>query len=397
MEFIQFGDSIVVNKRVLDFNDEFGEIPVNQESKMFVVIGNPTNRLQKIQLTSKDNNQRYEMTTEPEMISLKKGEACEFEITIKPLYSFDIEDEMMIVSVDIKKGIKETVPLKMIITTEQSTRLDPDEIQEEKKLGEGSFGIVFLGTFRGKRVAIKKMKSMKNDEKSMREFEKEVQMLDKFRSEYIINFYGACFVPLKISMVTEFAEYGSIEDLMKKRNKDEIDEIMKVKLMYDASKGIEYLHENGILHRDIKPDNFLVISLDNRVKVNCKLTDFGASRNINQMMTNMTFTKGIGTPIYMAPEVFNKQHYKKPADVYSFAVTMLEIMIWGTAFPKSVYKHPWDIANTVTRGNRPITIEEVTNERIKELIEFSWNQEALKRLLIEQIVVQLENELIILK
>ena len=79
------------------------------------------------------------------------------------------------------------------------------------------------------------------------------------------------------------------------------------------------------------------------------------------------------------------------------ALLILTAMIWGTAFPKSVYKHPWDIANTVTSGNRPITIEEVTNERIKELIELSWNQEGLKRLSIEQIVVQLENELINLK
>ena len=50
-----------------------------------------------------------------------------------------------------------------------------------------------------------------------------------------------------------------------------------------------------------------VVSLEKNVKVNCKLTDFGASRNINMLNTNMTFTKGVGTPVYMSPEILNKQ------------------------------------------------------------------------------------------
>ena len=68
----------------------------------------------------------------------------------------------------------------------------------------------------------------------------------------------------------------------------------KVKIMVDAAKGLEYLHSNGVLHRDIKPDNVLVFSLDEIVLVNGKLTDFGSSRNVNLLMTNMTFTKGVG-------------------------------------------------------------------------------------------------------
>ena len=129
-------------------------------------------------------------------------------------------------------------------------------------------------------------------------------------------------------MVTEYAPCGSLADAIKKR--DEPSERMKAKLMLDAAKGLAYLHENGILHRDIKPDNVLVFSLDKVIAVNGKLTDFGSSRNINLLMTNMTFTKGIGTPVYMAPEVLNKEKCKKAADVYSFGVTMYEAFKWGT-------------------------------------------------------------------
>ncbi|ELP90340.1 protein serine/threonine kinase, putative [Entamoeba invadens IP1] len=94
---------------------------------------------------------------------------------------------------------------------------------------------------------------------------------------------------------------------------------MKTKLCLDTSKEILYLHENGILHRDIKPDDILGVSIDTLDKLNSKLTDFGSSRNVNMLMTNMTFTKRIGTPVYMAPEVLQQEKYKKSADVYSEA------------------------------------------------------------------------------
>jgi len=101
--------------------------------------------------------------------------------------------------------------------TEITTKLDPNVLKEDIKLGEGSFGIVYKGTFRRNEVAIKKMKQTLQTEESMEEFNKEVSMLDKFRNEYIVHFYGAVFIPTKICMVTEFAKYGSLNDLIHKR------------------------------------------------------------------------------------------------------------------------------------------------------------------------------------
>ena len=122
--------------------------------------------------------------------------------------------------------------------------------------------------------------------------------------------------------------------------------------MLDAAKGLEYLHANGVLHRDIKPDNVLVFALDEVIGVNGKLTDFGSSRNINALMTNMTFTKGIGSPNYMAPEILNQEKYKKPADIFSFAITMLETLKWAPAYPRADFKFPWLVSAFVQRGCR---------------------------------------------
>ena len=105
-------------------------------------------------------------------------------------------------------------------------------------------------------------------------------------------------------------------------NRSESDERIKTKIVFDAAKGLASLHENDALHWDIKPDNVPVISLDKIISVNGKLTDFGSSRNVNMLMTNMTFTKGIGPPTYTGQEIVNKDKYKKAADVFSFTTTI---------------------------------------------------------------------------
>ena len=263
-------------------------------------------------------------------------------------------------------------------------------MHEIKQIGQGSYGVVYSGEFRGNRVAIKKIKPTTRDhDLVLNEFEKEVAMLDKFRSDHLIHFYGASFFPENICMVTELAEFGSLQTLISEGDKMKPRLKMRVKMLLDCVRGIHYLHSNGILHRDIKPDNFLVISLDESDGINCKMTDFGSSRNINLLMTNMTFTKGIGTPAFMAPEILNRKYYKMPADIYSFAVTMLEVMIWGDAFPPSEFKFPWMIADFISSGNRPQSIEKVDNLRMKMTIVRSWSQDPHHRLSIEEIMDQM--------
>ena len=211
-------------------------------------------------------------------------------------------------------------------------------------------------------------------------------MLDKFRCDYIIHFYGACLMMNKTSLVTEFAQYGSLRDLMTKEECNNIKKSMKIKFMLDSAKGIEYLHDNGILHRDIKCDNILIVSLDEDIHINAKLTDFGSSRNLNMMMTNMTFTKGVGTPVYMAPEILNQQHYKKPADVFSFGVTIYECLIWNDCYPNDKFKFSWNIAEFVVNGGRMPIQKEYMNENEYLLIEKCWTHNPLDRITIGKVV-----------
>ncbi|GAT99211.1 hypothetical protein CL6EHI_001630 [Entamoeba histolytica] len=389
IKFIPLGDGILTSKKEIELQ-EGEEIKVNEEIRELICIGNDKKEKMKIQISSKEENEKYSIRTNPNVITIEGGYACEFELFITIKCTTKIKDKIMIISKTLNKAQEETIKsISIEGETEISTRLDPDEIKEEKKIGEGSFGVVYVGEFRGNKVAIKKMKQVEENEDKKKEFEKEVAMLDKFRNEYIIQFYGAVFIPNKICMVTEYAKYGSIQDIMNKRKITEISKKIRIKFMIDGAKGISYLHSNGILHRDIKPDNFLVVLLDDNIEVNCKLTDFGSARNINMMMTNMTFTKGIGSPIYMAPEVLNHQHYKMPSDIYSFSITMLQIITWQDPFPKSEFKFPWKIAEFISTGKRPNIIQEV-EEDIKEIIEKSWQQEPKERITIDEIVRMLD-------
>ncbi|ELP86781.1 protein serine/threonine kinase, putative [Entamoeba invadens IP1] len=107
-------------------------------------------------------------------------------------------------------------------------------------------------------------------------------------------------------------------------------------------------------------------------------------------MTNMTFTAGIGTPKYMAPEVLKQEKYKKPADIYSFAVSMFECFGWGNIYPKETFPFPWKIAEFVIKGQRVVNLYHIPHKYFS-IIEKSWCDKPELRITIEKILELLED------
>ena len=91
----------------------------------------------------------------------------------------------------------------------------------------------------------------------------------------------------------------------------------------------------------------------------------------------------------MAPEVLNKEKYKKEADIFSFAVTMYECFGWQEAYPSSEFKFSWKIADFVIKGGRMQKTDEMTHLQY-DLISQSWCQDPKKRLQIDAIVSRLD-------
>ena len=335
-------------------------------------------------------SEKYYLEVEPQFNTLKSNQSCKIIFKLNCSCSTTIEEDIGMVVVD-KNGFEKSVSkIKLHLKSENSIYLDPDDLKEDECVGGGLFTINYLCDFKGNKVNMKKFRENLEDIKELEEFEKEVEMLDKFRSDYIIHFIGAVSIPKKHCIVTEFPEYGSIRDMMdESTNEEGIPHQLKVKLMLDASRGIQYLHDNGILHRNIKPENLLVVSLDRNVKVNCKLTDFGSSRNVNMMKSNKTFFKILYYVAYLAPEILRKDHYKMPADIFSFAITMYETFNWRFPYPKTQFRFPWKIAEFIKYEERLEKTEMMTQKEY-QLINQCWCQNPKDRLKSEDVVAMLE-------
>jgi len=252
-----------------------------------------------------------------------------------------------------------------------SLKLDPDELKKEIEVGSGSFGIVYKGKYRGRNVAIKEMIDQSTMNSSdMRKFCEEASMCAKLRHENIVTFVGAVYIPERLCLVSEYAAYGSFCKAMEKYP-ESFDEALKVKCLLDASCALDFLHHSGISHRDLKPDNLLVVSLEPFSLVCVKLSDFGTTRDVDQSRTALLQTRKVGTPLFMAPEQLRLKKYDKSVDVYSFSFVMYTAFAGRYPFQDSSGDIHFNEA-AVARGVRP-EIPESWPAELVELMKKCWS------------------------
>ena len=179
-------------------------------------------------------------------------------------------------------------------------KINPTQIEKDTEIGRGAFGIVWKGKFAGGPVAIKEVLTTMNEDKIL----KEITLLSRINHPNcvrLLGFYKEERNDNKLFIVTELIENGDLHDCIFKKYKNHmIPEIVKLKILRDVASGILYLHENDVIHRDLKSDNCLVRSVSPSAYQFAVLADFGVSKLLNSAEVN-TNTIGIGTPVYMAP------------------------------------------------------------------------------------------------
>ncbi|TKY75293.1 Serine/threonine-protein kinase HT1 [Spatholobus suberectus] len=236
-------------------------------------------------------------------------------------------------------------------------------LRYKEKIASGPFSDLYKGTFCNQDVAIKVLKHENLNENIQKEFAQEVYILSKIQHKNVVKFVGACTKPPNLYLVTEYMSGGSMFDFLHKQ-KTVLTLPSLLKVAIDVSEGMKYLHQNDIIHRDLKAANLLID--ENGV---VKVADFGVARVHDQ---SGIMTAETGTYRWMAPEVIEHKPYDHKADVFSFA-----IVLWELLTGKLPYEHlsPMQAAvGVIQKGLRP-KIPWHTHPKLVELLHWCWHQD----------------------
>lgn len=209
-----------------------------------------------------------------------------------------------------------------------------DSYNKQKKIGQGASGSVYVARIRegatspmarkilnenGPRaqVAIKQMDLRNQPRKEL--IVNEIIVMKDSKHPNIVNFLDAFLQEehSELWVVMEFMEGGALTDVID--NNPSISEDQIASICLETCKGLEHLHQQNIIHRDIKSDNVL---LDGRGNV--KITDFGFCAKLTEQRSKRATM--VGTPYWMAPEVVKQKEYGNKVDIWSLGIMAIEMI-----------------------------------------------------------------------
>ncbi|EPZ34040.1 Protein kinase, catalytic domain-containing protein [Rozella allomycis CSF55] len=222
-------------------------------------------------------------------------------------------------------------------------------------LGKGAFKVVWKAIDReeGMEVAWNACQTTKAE---FVEFSQEIDILKKVRHPNIISFHDSWFNENELVFVTEMMTSGTLREYIKK-----IKPNLKIIKRWSRQilKGLYYLHSHNppIIHRDLKCDNVFINGAHGEVKIG----DMGSAK----MRLGKKYTV-IGTPEFMAPEMYEEKGYNEKVDVYAFGMCLLE-MCTGE-YPYAECKNAAQIYKKVSQGIKPECLSQIHDEEILSLI-----------------------------
>jgi len=243
----------------------------------------------------------------------------------------------------------------------------------EKEIGRGNFGQVSKGRWRGGEVAVKKLVSTLNSEQ-LRDFRQEIAIMCSLRPHpSVVQFFGASTKPGQpLCIVTEFLEGGSLLHLLQVDGQS-ISPSDMTKMAKGIASGMVHLISEKIIHRDLAARNILLTG-----SRTCKVSDFGMSRFGNTEDISGSTQTTVGPLRWMSPESISDGEYSEKTDVWSYGVTLYEI-VSRAQIPYGQIKDPVQAAHKVAMGKVTLVPPEDCPPLLAELMRSCLQLEADSR------------------
>lgn len=230
-----------------------------------------------------------------------------------------------------------------------------------KSIGEGGMANVYLAwdTILEREVAVKILRGdLAGDEKFIRRFQREANSASSLRHPNIVEMYDVGEDDGKYFIVMEYVDGKTLKGLIKKRGALNLNETIDI--MMQLTSGIASAHDSYIIHRDIKPQNVMILE-DGRVKI----TDFGIAMALNS--NELTQTNSVmGSVHYLPPEQASGSGSTIKSDIYSLGILMFELLTGKVPFKgenavEIAIKHMKDPIESVCKlnPNIPQSVENI--------------------------------------
>jgi serine/threonine-protein kinase len=211
----------------------------------------------------------------------------------------------------------------------------------EQLIGVGGMGAVFSAThqFTGKRIALKWMlPELAKDEDAVQRFMREARAAGRISHPNVVDVYDVGQHDESYFLVMEYLQGEPLTSALARRD---LTPSEVLRLLLPAMRGVAAAHRQGVVHRDLKPDNIFLAYEEDGVRREAKVLDFGISKLSSDDQPNMHLTRTgavIGTPYYMSPEqIRGKGEIDRRADIYAFGVILYEALAGQVPFTAETY------------------------------------------------------------